>query len=448
MTQRYDSKQRADLIITNATILTMDSGHTVIEDGALAVLDGKIAALDKTSNIRNRFTSLHFLDAKGCLVIPGLINAHTHIPMSYFKGLADDLPLDQWLQGFIWPLEKRLVDFGLVYDSTLHGAAELIKNGVTFANDMYFQGDAMAKALIQAGLRCIIGEPVIATEEHGNPSLAEIGAFVVERNLVYKDNPLLSFALAPHSIYACSQAALERVAHIAVEHDLLVHMHLAETDKEASDCHKLHGKLPVHYLSGLGLLKAKLVMAHGIHVEAAEMDILAEHNASIAICTESNLKLGNGFAPIKDYLDKGVNLCFATDGVASNNNLDLLAELDMTAKVHKALAKDPTFLPAEQMLQMATMGAAKALYMDKELGSLEPGKRADLAILDCSTIEAQPLYNPYSQVIYALGGRAVRDVVINGKIVLRDKQLTTLDEKELLDKAKHYKKLILQELKK
>jgi 5-methylthioadenosine/S-adenosylhomocysteine deaminase len=445
--------EQVTLLAIHATLLTMDAGHTVIQDGAIAVLNNKIVALGNTDDLLHRFQAAEVIDAGGCIIIPGLINAHTHIPMSYFKGLADDLPLKQWLNDYIWPLEKHFIldkpsptpEF--VYDATLHGAAELIKNGLTLANDMYFEGDAMAQAVSKAGLRCIIGDPILGNSGVQKEAISKIGQAALELTQKYKDNPLVDFSLAPHAIYSVSQSALERCAEVALEHDLPVHMHISEAQPEIPDCLQKHGKKPVHYLQEIGLLKTKLVLAHGIWVAEDEMELLAEHNASVALCTESNLKLANGFAPVKNYMRHGVNICFGTDGVASNNNQDLLSELDFTAKLHKALNHDPTFLPAEQMLMLATMGAAKALYRDKELGSLEIGKQADLVILDCNSVEAQPVFNPYSQVIYALGGRSVRDVIINGTFVLRNKQLTRLDEAELVARAKAYQTRINKELK-
>jgi 5-methylthioadenosine/S-adenosylhomocysteine deaminase len=445
-------KTKATLLIRHAHLLTMDAEHKVIADGALVIINDRIAAIGTTSELATAYTAEQEIDASGCIVIPGLINAHTHIPMSWFKGLADDLPLDKWLNDYIWPLEKSFIAdqpasaSGFIRDATLHGAAELIRNGITLANDMYFDGAAMAEAFTTAGVRCIIGEPLIENGKQTN--LQDIGRLALTLKEQYKDNSLLDFSLAPHAIYTNPQKVLERCAEVALEQDMPVHIHISEAEWEVADCQTKHGKKPVEYLRDIGLLGVKIILAHGIHVSEGEMDILAENNASIAICTESNLKLANGFAPIKGYLDKGVNLCFGTDGVASNNNLDLLSELDFTAKLHKCLNHDPTFLPAEQMLEMATSGAAKALHKDRELGSLETGKLADLTILDCNSIEAQPLFNPYSQVIYALGGRAVRDVIINGKIVMRNKQFITLDEQELLDKARHYRDLIRRELRK
>lgn len=448
MTDRINStaRQPVSLLVRHALILTMQSGAEVIYDGALAIKHDLIADIGTTADLETRYQPEQVIEAAGCIVIPGLINAHTHIPMSYFKGLADDLPFEKWLFDFIVPLEQKLVNSQFVYDATLHGAAELIKNGITLANDMYFEGEVMAEATVKAGLRCIIGDPVLGTALKAAADIRKLGSAAIKNRKRYFSNPLLDFSLAPHAISTNSRQILEMCAEVALQNDLLIHMHLSETLADLEACRKYKLR-PVNFLQQIGLLDARVIMAHGIQVSAGEMDILAKHNSSVAICTESNLKLVNGFAPIKKYLAHGVNLCFGTDGVASNNNLDLLSELDFTAKLHKSLNHDPTFLPAEQMLEMATINAAKALHKEAELGSLEPGKQADLVILDCNSIEAQPLYNPYSQVIYALGGRAVRDVIVNGRIVLRNKQLTILDEAELLAQSHHYRDLILQELK-
>jgi 5-methylthioadenosine/S-adenosylhomocysteine deaminase len=441
-----DKLTSVSTIVKNALILTMDGSHSMIENGSIAIRGNEIIAIGTTEDILAEYTSPQTMDASDCIVIPGLINAHTHIPMSYFKGLADDMAFERWLFGFIVPLEQKLVNDRFTFDATLHGAAELIKNGVTLANDMYFEGTAMAEAVSQAGIRCIIGDPVLGTALKNEDDIRKLGSTAIINRKTFKGNPLLDFSLAPHAISTNSKAILEMCAKVALENDLLIHMHLSETNKDIYACRR-YKKRPVPFLKEIGLLNARIIMAHGIKVTEDEMDILAEHDAAIAICTESNLKLVNGFAPISKYLQHKVRLCFGTDGVASNNNLDLLSELDFTAKLHKTLTKDPTFLPAEQMLHMATVEAAKALHKDKDIGSLEPGKKADLVILDCSGVEAQPLYNPYSQVIYALGGRAVRDVIIHGEVVLRDKKLTRLDEAELVDKAKEYRAKIRKELK-
>lgn len=448
--EKINKSQNVSLLIRHAQILTMDADLTVFEDGAIAVSGNKITAVGNTVDLEQLYIAEQIIHAAGCIVIPGLINAHTHIPMTYFRGVADEKIFDTWLNKIIWPLEQKFVipetkkAHEFVYNATLHGAAELIRNGITLANDMYFKGEDMVRAFIKAGLRCIVGEPLI--EEGKETNLNEIGKLALDLKKEYMDNPLLDFSLAPHAIYTNNREVLERCAEVAQEHNMLVHMHISEADWEKDYCLNKYSKKPIEYLEEIGLLNTKIILAHGIHVDKAEMKILAKHNASIAICTESNLKLANGFAPISNYLKLKVRLCFGTDGVASNNNQDLLAELDLTAKVHKNINHAPTFLPAEQMLKMATMEAAKAVHKDSEIGSLEIGKLADFVILDCNTVEAQPLYNAYSQVIYALGGRAVRDVIINGKLVLKDKKLTTLDETEILATAQKYKAMIKKEL--
>ncbi len=441
-----NEKQIISTIITHATILTMDAEHRIIENGAIAIQGDAIIAIGATDTILQKYNSDELINADNCIVIPGLINAHSHIPMTYFRGVADDLPLATWLQKYIWPLEKKFINPSFVYDASLHGAAEMIKNGITLTQDMYFQGKSIADALTKVGMRGMIGEAIIGFILEQNGGIEHLGTFSVQMEKAYKDNPLINFDLSPHAIYTCSTLMLEKCIRIALDNDLMIQIHLSESENEVEDCMDVNGKLPVQYLNEIGMLKTKLVIAHGIWVSEEEMELLAENNTSVAICTESNLKLANGIVPLKAYFKHKVRCCFGTDGVASNNNLDLLAEMDFTAKLHKTINHDPTFLPAEQVLAMATVEGAKALHRFHELGSLETGKKADIVILDCNTIEGQPMHNPYSQVIYALGGRAVRDVVINGKTVLRNKKLSNVDEQEIIAKAKMYTNLIRKEL--
>jgi 5-methylthioadenosine/S-adenosylhomocysteine deaminase len=292
----------------------------------------------------------------------------------------------------------------------------------------------------------MIGDAIMDFKLVETGGIEQIGKYTVQMEKAYKTNPLINFTISPHAIYTCSTRTLEKCVSMALDNDLLVQTHLSETEREVKDSLTAFGKLPIRYLKDIGMLKTKLVIAHGIWVTEKEMEILAEYDTSVAICTESNLKLAAGIAPLKNYFKHKVRCCFATDGVASNNNLDLLAEMDFTAKLHKMINHDPTFLPAEQVLAMATVEAARALHRYDELGSLETGKKADLVVLDCNSVEGQPMHNPYSQVVYALGGRAVRDVIINGEIVLRNKKLTKVDELEIIATAKEYAKLIQREL--
>ncbi len=436
--------QTVDLILRGGTILTLDQEMRVLEDHAIAIDQGRI--LDIFAPHETKYQARQYLETSDCIIMPGLINAHTHLPMTYFRGLADDLPLQTWLQDFIWPLEAKMLDREFLSQAALHGAAEMIKNGITQIHDMYFNMPAIAEACSQAGLRAIIGEAVIDRPGNFDPLHATLGAKVLELRERFASDPLLDFNLAPHSIYTCSEATLRKCAQVAEKHGILLHMHLSETRQEVDDCLKEHGLKPVFYLQKLGILAQPAVYAHAIWTDSDEIELMAANPASVAICSDSNLKLASGILPLAAYLRQGVNLCFATDGVASNNNLDLLAELVLTAKLHKAVNNGPAFLPAAQALQMATLGAAQALGVADRRGSLEIGKDADICVLGLDALECQPFYNPYSHVIYTLGARHVRDVIIAGELVLEDGKLTKVDESELIVTAKIQKDRILKEL--
>jgi len=435
-----------DIVIEGGTIVTMDSAFRILEEHCLGILDGKISAIFPKGS--SSYEAKQRINAKNCLIIPGLINAHSHLAMTYFRGLADDLPLHKWLQEFIWPLEAKLVKPGFVYDATLHGAAEMIKNGISTANDMYFQMSSIADACIKAGLRVVISEALLDMQLSEAERKCCIGNRIKKLRVEYQNESLVDFSLAPHSIYTCGTETLKTCAKVAQENDFLVHMHLSETQDEVLNCIKAHGKRPVEYIKELGLLEIRSVYAHGIWVNEAEMDLLAESGkASIAICTESHLKLISGFAPLKKYLEKGINVCLGTDGVASNNNLDLLEEVSITAKLHKALNNNPTLLPAKEAFAMVTINAAKALGKEHELGSLEIGKLADIGIITLNELENQPIYNPYSHLVYAINSHSVRDMIINGELVMVNRNLCKVDEDQLIQHAADYKDLILEEIK-
>lgn len=434
--------QSIDLLLQGGTILTLDSGLRVLEGQAIAIDQGQI--LDIFDPREKSYQARRTLDTSNCIVMPGLINAHTHLPMSYFRGLADDLPLQTWLHDFIWPLEAKMLKSDFISQAALHGAAEMIKNGITQIHDMYFDMPAVANACSQAGLRAIIGEAVL--EGNSGTREAPLGSKVLELRQRYADDPLLDFNLAPHSIYACSEKTLRECAEAAARHGILLHTHLSETRGEVEDCLKAHGLKPVPYLQKVGILELPALYAHGVWTDPDEIALLAANPASVAICSDSNLKLASGILPLAQYLESGVNLCFATDGVASNNNLDLLAEMDLTAKLHKAVNNDPSFLPAVQTVQMATIGGAKALGVADKRGSLEPGKDADICVLELGGIESQPLYNPWSHVVYTLGSKQVRDVVIAGEVVLEGGRLCKVDEAELIATAKMWRQRVLEEL--
>ncbi|MDP2402010.1 MAG: amidohydrolase family protein, partial [Actinomycetota bacterium] len=324
-------KERIDLIISGGTILCLDARMQVLTDSCIAISAGRIT--DILPQAQQKYAAQEVLDASGCIIIPGLINAHTHIPMTYFRGLADDLPLMKWLQEYIWPLESKLVKTQFVFDASLHGAAEMLKNGIVLANDMYFHGEEIARALSQAGMRGIIGEAVIQTLLPKDGSIG-IGQKTLELKEAFSGNPLVDFAITPHSIYTCDRNTLEKCTEVALANDLLVHIHLSETKAERESCIESHGKKPVEYLAEIGMLKARTILAHGIWIDEQEMKILSQNRISVATCLESNLKLVSGILPMQKYHKARVNICLGTDGVASNNNLDLFAEMDMNAKLH------------------------------------------------------------------------------------------------------------------
>ncbi|MDY0112521.1 MAG: amidohydrolase, partial [Candidatus Syntrophosphaera sp.] len=435
-----------DLLIKGGIILCMDNEMQNLENYQIAIDNGRI--IDICSTESKDYIARKILDASDCIIMPGLINAHTHLPMTYFRGLADDLPLEIWLNNYIWPLEAKILNRKFIYNASLHGAAEMLKNGITQIHDMYFDMPAIADACTKVGLRAIIGEAFLDSNTSSPEKLPELGNKMLQMRQRYKDNPLVDFNLAPHSIYGCSRKTLEKCAQIAEETGILLHMHLSETKSEVEQCVQDYGLKPVFYLKDIGILDLPAVYAHGVWMDEEEIELLSEVPASIAICTESNLKLASGILPLATYKKYGVNLCFATDGVASNNNLDILSEMDVTAKLHKVMNKDPAFLPAVDIVKMATCDAAKALGISRKRGSLEVGKDADICILNLSELESQPLYNPYSHIVYAMTSRNVRDVIVNGKIMLENGRLTQVDESALIATAKEQKEYILKQLSK
>ncbi len=429
---------KADLIIRNGYIVTMNETMDVIENGSIVIQGNLIIEIDKTEVIDSKCVSDNVIDATGKIVMPGMINCHTHVPMAFFRGYADDLPLMSWLQDHIWPVEGKFVAPEFVYDSALHGLAEMIQNGITMFNDQYFHGKETAQAAIKAGIRGLIGEGILDFPVANYTSPNEIIDYTIRMQEHFESHETIEFCMSPHSIYTCSEATLKHALDQANKHNMMIHIHMSETQKEVDDSVKNFGLRPVHYIDKIGLLNRPIIFAHGVWVDEKEQELMARKNVSVALNTESNLKLASGFAPVKGYMEKGVNLCLGTDGVASNNNLSLLEELDTTAKLHKALHLDPTLLPAEEALKMVTINAAKALQKGHQLGSLETGKFADIITLKNDTLEAMPMYNVYSHIVYTLNSAAVQDSVINGKIVLENRKLPHLEMDSILEKSNYH----------
>lgn len=432
--------QRVDILITNGYVVTLNKKMEVLQNAAIAIHNGLIMAIGSTTDVTQKFQSEKVINATSKIVMPGLINGHTHIPMTYFRGYADDLVLQDWLEKYIWPAEEKFVKADFVYDAALHGCAELIKNGVTMFNDMYFYSQETARAVKKAGLRAILGEGILDFPMAFHKTPDSMISYAVEGHEKYKDNELIDFAIMPHAIYTCSKENLIHAAEVAREHGMLIHTHVSETKKEVDDCIREHSMRPIHYLESIGFLGDDVSIAHGVWIDDKEQRILAERGTSVNICTECNLKLSSGFTPINGYRKNGVIVNFGTDGVASNNNLSILDEMDITSKVHKAINNDPTFLPAEDVVKMATIDAAEGFHKFNEIGSLEKGKKADIIMLDMDRLENMPMYNVYSHLVYTMHSDAVKDMIVNGKLLMENRKLLTIDEQELRDKAEYYSK--------
>lgn len=430
---------KIDLLIKNGLALEFVKKSEI---SSIAISNGKILEIGK--ELEQKYDAKQVIDATDKIVVPGFVNTHSHVAMSYFKGLADDLPLQEWLSKHIWPVESKFLSAEFVEDAALHGCAEMIKNGITTFSDMYFYGDQTAMSAEKIGVRAVLGEGVLDIPVANYKNADEIFAYIRKMHDKYMKSELIDFAIAPHAIYTCGKENLIKAKDLAQELGILLHIHLSETKQEVQDCIKKTGLRPVEYLNSIGFFEGDVVAAHALWLDANEQNILANNNTSIAINTSSNLKLTSGFTSFKSYVKHGINLSIGTDGVASNNNLSILQEISLMAKLQKALNGDPTFLPAKDMIQIATLGGAKALNKCDQIGSIEVDRKADIILIDTNNIEAQPMYDPYSHLVYSLTSEQIKDVIINGKIVMKDRKLINVDERELLEKAKFYQKRIIE----
>ena len=421
-----------DIIIQNGTILTMDAENRVIENGMVCVSGDAISHLG--DQIPEAYKALKTIDAKGGLILPGLINGHTHAAMSLFKGLADDLPLMEWLNHYIFPVEKNM-DADFIYTGTQLACAEMILSGTTTFCDMYLFEDQVAQAAFQSGLRCLVGEVLY---DFPSPNYGDLeSGFAYTEWLIekWKDNPLVSIAVEPHALFTCNPELLQRANQMALTHKRPMIIHFAETLAELADIKKKYGKTPLEHLDALGILGPHLIADHAVHLNLSEIDKMAEHGISVIHNPESNMKLGSGIAPIPRMIAQGIKVGLGTDGSASNNNMDLFTEMDMAAKLHKVQAMDPTVMDALTVLKMATIEGAKALGLSHETGSLETGKKADIIVIDANKPHLTPMYNPFSHLVYAARGQDVSHSIINGRLVMENRQLLTLDLKEVMAKA-------------
>ncbi|HRC73822.1 MAG TPA: TRZ/ATZ family hydrolase [Candidatus Competibacter sp.] len=420
-------------------IVPVEPEGRVLEQHAIAIQDGRILDILPRAEAATRYRADRSLDLDQHVLIPGLINAHTHASMSLLRGLADDLALMTWLQDHIWPAEARWVDPGFVRDGALLAMAEMLRGGTTCFNDMYMFPNVVAAAARECGIRACVG--LIAFDFP--TGYARTMDEYLEKGLQLHDqlraDPLVRTAFAPHAPYTVSAPALERIGRLAAELNLPVHIHVHETAVEVARFQSEHGCRPLRRLEQLGLLSPRLLAVHMTQLETAEIERLAQAGAHVAHCPESNLKLASGFCPAARLNAAGVNLAIGTDGAASNNDLDLFSELRTAALLGKGVAGDATVLPAAQVLRMATLNGARALGLAEETGSLEPGKAADIVAVHLGQPETEPVYHPISQLVYATGRHQVSDVWVAGRQLLADRRLTTLDSDDLIGRARNWR---------
>ncbi|MFZ0736864.1 MAG: amidohydrolase [Candidatus Acidiferrales bacterium] len=439
-------KQHVDLLVNGGTVITMDAGKRVIEDGAVAVRGDAIVAIGSRAELEASYEASRTIDARGKIVMPGLINSHAHAAMSLFRGIADDLSLDDWLKKYIFPAEARNVTADFATWGTRLGILEMLRGGITTYADMYYFEDAVARATKDAGMRGVLGETIIDFPAPDNKTLAQAFAYTQQFLDRWKGDPLIIPAVAPHSIYTCSEKTLQESAALARKNHAPILTHIAEARFELEQSRAQHGLTPVAYLGSIGFLGPDVLGAHCIWVDAADIATLLHFGVGCSHNPSSNMKTAAGVMPVVDLLAAGVPVGLATDGAASNNNQDLFEEMDLAAKLQKISRMDPRALPAEQVVEMATIGGARALHLEKQIGSLEAGKKADLIVVDTSAPHATPLYNVYSELVFALKASDVRSVVIAGRIVMDDRKMTTLDEAQILEKAREYQKQIAASL--
>lgn len=428
----------ADQIIHARWVIPVEPGQPVLTAHSLAIHGERIAAIVPTADWRTRVNARNELDLPGHALLPGFVNVHTHAAMSLFRGMADDLPLMQWLQGHIWPAEGRWLSPGFVRDGTRLAAYEMLRGGTTCFNDMYMFPDEAAAAATALGIRAVVGMIVIGFPTAWASDTRDYlrkGQAVHDR---YREHPFIHTAFAPHAPYTVDDAALAEIATLAEELDVPIHMHIHETAQEVSDALQLHGQRPLARLDALGLLTPRLLAVHMTQLTPEEIALVAKHGVSVAHCPESNLKLASGIAPLAALKAAGVNCGLGTDGCASNNDLDMLGEMRTAALLAKGSTGNAEALPAAEALRMATLDGARALGLDSLIGSLVPGKQADLIAIDFRDPRLAPVYDPVAQIVYAAQRDNVREVWVAGRHVVRGGAVTQADPTELLALAQRW----------
>lgn len=429
---------RVDYILSADFVLTMDQALTVIHDGSVAVQGERILDVGHTSEICRKYVPHRFIRKENSIILPGLINTHTHAAMVYFRGLADDMPLNRWLENHIWPAENKWLSPQFVSDAIELACLEMLKGGVTTYNDMYFYEDAAGKTAKKIGMRAVLGAGILDFPTMSANTPAEYLTNAEEFIREWKGDELITPCVAPHALYTCGTDTLKKAKALAEKYNVPLHLHLSETEWEVGEVMKRYKKRPVEYLENLGILDQRVIAAHCIWLDDKEIELLAERKVGVSHCMESNLKLASGFAPVAIMLMKGIKVSFGTDGAASNNDLNVFSEMSTTAKVHKALASDPTVINARTALLMATRWGAEVLGLGEKVGSIEEGKKADIIVVNFNKPHLTPLYDVYSHIVYAAMSSDVESVMINGKLIIDERVLLSTDESAILNKARQW----------
>ncbi len=431
------SVQQIDILLTNGYVVTMDGAMRLYPQGSVAIKDNTIVAVGPTADLNGQYEATTVIDCQNCIISPGLINAHTHAPMSLLRGLADDLRLDVWLYGYMMPVEREFVNQDFCYTGTLLACAEMLRSGVTTFCDMYYNEAEVARATVKAGMRAILGQTILKFPSPDATSYDDSLDYCRRFIQDWLNHPLIVPAVAPHAPYTATPDMVRACAALAIEFDVPIHIHIAETTFEQQGSIEQYGMTVVPWVEQYGLFKAKVIAAHCVHLEENEMRTLYATGTGVAHCPSSNLKLASGVAPIQKMIDLGLHVGIGTDGAASNNDLDMFEETRLAAFLQKGIFGDPTLLPAKTAWQLATIEGAKALHLSHLTGSLEVGKRADIAIISSNQPHQLPYFHRdpeavYARLVYATKATDVRDVLVDGKILMRDRQLLTLNETELL----------------
>jgi 5-methylthioadenosine/S-adenosylhomocysteine deaminase len=436
MTMQRESGEM-DILIRGGTVLTMSGDSGIVHGAVVGIKGEKIAFVEKDEEPPSRrYQARDVMEARGCLILPGLVNTHTHLPMVAFRGMADDLPLMEWLSRHIFPAEAKYVNRQMVYDTARLAIAEMILSGTTTFCDGYFYESGIARAAMECGMRAVPSAGFIDLPFPDSPDPSNHTGIAGKYLARWKDrSPLITPALFCHSPYTCKPETIRVVKEAARKAGVPFLTHLAETKEEVRITKELYGLTPVRHLHRLGVLDEKTIAIHAVWVDDEEIEILGDCGVKVSHCPESNMKLASGICPLTKLIGRGIAVGLGTDGAASNNDLDMFGEMDKAAKVDKVVRMDPTIMGAETVLRMATIDGAAVLGLEKEIGSLEPGKRADIIILDTRKPHLTPLYNPYSHIVYSASGADVKTAIINGKVVMRDRRLTTLDVDEAMAKV-------------